>query len=203
MNDCYFEIGGANLRCMVKHLEAASPDVQKETVTTFCGRVDYPGTTKWTLKLTAYQSFDAGSTFATLNAALTTYKATGAPCNFKARPYFSRVASSSNPTISGFVVPTDFAQLVGDAGSASEVDIEWDLTAPPTVDFGAVAATSAVAGAPGYYMPSGATPPATLAALTGVTASPTSAWTTGQYVITGDLLAANWTGAAWAAGKHA
>ena len=48
-------------------------------------------------------------------------------------------------------------------------------------------------------------PPANLAALTsgGVVASPATAWTSGQYVITADMLAANWTGTAWAAGVHA
>jgi hypothetical protein len=43
--------------------------------------------------------------------------------------------------------------------------------------------------------------PANLAALSGITASPATAWATGQYVITADLLANHWTGTAWAAGK--
>jgi hypothetical protein len=43
--------------------------------------------------------------------------------------------------------------------------------------------------------------PANLGALGGITAAPVTAWTTGQYVITADLLANHWDGAAWAAGK--
>jgi hypothetical protein len=95
-----------------------------------------------------------------------------------------------------------FELIVGDAGSAAEVAIDLILSAPPTVDLGTVAVATAVAGAPGYYTPSGAQAPANLAALTGVTASPTATWAAGQYVITGDLLANNWNGTAWVAGKH-
>jgi len=69
------------------------------------------------------------------------------------------------------------------------------------VSSGAIAATGATAGAPGFYTPQGATVPATLAALTGITASPATAWTTGQYVITADLLAAHWSVSAWVVGK--
>jgi hypothetical protein len=69
------------------------------------------------------------------------------------------------------------------------------------VDTGQVTATGATAGSPGYFTPSGASVPANAAALTGLTANPITAWATGQYVITGDLLANHWTGSAWAAGK--
>jgi hypothetical protein len=202
LNDCYFEIGGVNLRCLVKHLEAAFPENKAVTVTTFCGEVDYPGVTKWHLRVTFYQDFSAGSVYATLAAALSAYNASQTPVNFKARPHSSAVASATNPIISGMVIPQPFPQLIGDAGAASELQIDWNLTAPPTVDNGAVAATGATAGAPGYFTPSGASTPANLAALTGITASPAATWAAGQYVITADLLANNWNGAAWVAGKH-
>src|SRR4051794_20681017 len=201
LNDGYFEITGVNLRCLVKHLEIA-PEVKQVTVTTFCAETDYPGSVKWHLRATLYQDFSPGSTFATLNAAYSAYVASGTPAVFKARPYSSRTASATNPVISGFAIPQPFPLLSGDAGAASEVQIDWNLTAVPTVDNGAVAATGATAGAPGFFTPSGATTPANLAALTGLTASPASAWSTGQYVITADLLANNWSGSAWAAGKH-
>jgi hypothetical protein len=202
LNDGYFELTGVNLRCLVKHLEVA-PEVKKVTVTTFCAETDYPGVVKWHLRATLYQDFSAGSTFATLNSAYNAYATSGTPAAFKARGYSSRVASATNPIISGLSIPEPFMLIGGDAGAASEVAIDWNLTAPPTIDNGAVTATGAVAGTPGYFTPTGATVPANLAALTGITASPVTNWTTGQYVITADLLAANWTGAAWAAGKHA
>jgi hypothetical protein len=94
-----------------------------------------------------------------------------------------------------------FDPIIGDAGTASEVAIDWILTGPPNVDPGTVAAATAVAGTPGYYTPSGANAPANLAGLTGVTASPATAWAVGQYVITADMTANHWTGTAWAAGK--
>ncbi|HEV7535582.1 MAG TPA: hypothetical protein VGP90_08105, partial [Acidimicrobiia bacterium] len=130
------------------------------------------------------------------------YVNSGLPVNFKARPYSTRTASATNPIISGMAIPQPFEILGGDAGAASEVNIDWNLTAAPAVDNGAVAATGAVAGTPGYFSPSGAATPANLAGLSGVVANPATNWTPGQYVITADLLAANWNGSAWAAGKH-
>jgi hypothetical protein len=127
--------------------------------------------------------------------------ASGASVNFKARPYSSKVAAANNPVISGQAIPQPFDYLNGDAGAASQIQIDWNLTGFPTVDTGAVTATGSTAGAPGFFTPSGATTPANLAALTGITASPATAWTTGQYVITADLLAAHWSGSAWVAGK--
>lgn len=202
LTNAYFELTGVNLRCLVNHVEVA-PDVKKVTVTTLCNEQDFPGAEKWSLKMTFQQSFDVGAVNDTLTAALAAYRANGTPANFKIRPFYSRPASANNPIISGFAIPEAFPLIVGDAAAASEVQIEWTLTQPATVDKGAVAAAGATAGAPGFFTPSGATTPANLAALTGVVASPATAWTTGQYVITADLLANNWTGTVWAAGKHA
>ena len=74
------------------------------------------------------------------------------------------------------------------------------MTSPPAVDVGSVAATGGTAGSPGFFTPSGANPPANLAALAGLTATPNTAWATGQYVITADRLAAHWSGTAFVAG---
>lgn len=200
LNDAYFELTGVNLRCFVKHLEV-TPENKPVTVTTFCAETDYPGVTKWHLKVTFYMAYDAGSVYPTLAAALSAYNASGTPSAFKARGRASQLASVSNPVVSGLAIPQPFDLLNGDAGAASEVQIDWNLLQTPSVDTGAVSATGATAGAPGYYQPSGANVPANLAALTGVTASPTTAWTVGQYVVTADLLAAHWSGTAWVIGK--
>lgn len=63
-------------------------------------------------------------------------------------------------------------------------------------------ATIATAGTPGSF--NGAYPE-TLAELqsSGITASPTSAWTTGQYVELGDSSQAHWDGTAWVEGAAA
>ena len=66
---------------------------------------------------------------------------------------------------------------------------------------GSVVATGAGPGTGnGTYTPAGATPPANLAALSGVTASPATAWTVGQFIVLADGTKAHWTSTAWAAG---
>jgi hypothetical protein len=61
-------------------------------------------------------------------------------------------------------------------------------------------ATGATAGTPGTFTPSGSYTPYALADLTGVTASPGTAWTTGQRVVLGNGTNAYWNGTAWVAG---
>jgi hypothetical protein len=75
----------------------------------------------------------------------------------------------------------------------------------PWLNVYATAPTGATAGAPGAFTPAGAARPVNLAALQGggVTASPATAWTSGQHVVLLDGSLANWTGSAWAAGAHA
>jgi hypothetical protein len=200
LNDAYFDLNGVNLRCLVKHLEIV-PENKLVTITSFCGEYDTVGVTKWHLRVTFHQSFDPQATYATLNAAYQSYVSTQAQCPFNARPHSSQVASATNPIISGLCVPQPFELLIGDAGTSSEVAIDWNMMSPPTISTGAVAATGAQSGAPGYFTPSGASVPANLAALTGIAATPATAWAVGQYVITADLLAAHWSGSAWVAGK--
>jgi len=64
-----------------------------------------------------------------------------------------------------------------------------------------VAATGASAtSTPGSFTPAGAMAPTNLAGLAAVTATPSSAWTAGQYVRLGDGSSAHWNGTAWVAG---
>ncbi len=65
---------------------------------------------------------------------------------------------------------------------------------------GGPVATGATAGTPGTFTPTGSTPPINLTAMATVLASPTTAWTTGQYVVTGDSAHVHWTSTAWANG---
>lgn len=64
-----------------------------------------------------------------------------------------------------------------------------------------VAATTAVAGTPGTWTPAGSYVPGTMPA-TGITASPATAWTTGQRVVARDGSEWSWTGTAWALGRR-
>ena len=84
----------------------------------------------------------------------------------------------------------------------------YDESYPPSLWGGGTPATGATAGIPGSWTPSGSSPPATVAALQAgtpnpVTASPASAWTTGQFVQTrtaGAAGRATWTGTGWVGG---
>ena|SRR5215510_14267665 len=84
---------------------------------------------------------------------------------------------------------------------------EGDPFGPDPIPTPPVNATSAAQGQPGIWAPVGSTPPASVAALQGaspaITASPTSAWSTGTWVQTGTAGApgqAHWSGTAWVAG---
>jgi len=94
-----------------------------------------------------------------------------------------------------------------------DADIDCSMNAPKvTGDFkaaaswtvpGQVLATSAAPGTGnGTFTPAGATPPANLAALSGVTAVPATNWTTGQFIGLADGTKANWNGTTWVAGAH-
>jgi len=200
MTDTYVEINGVNLKCLSLEVDL-QVDNNPITLTTFCGVQEYPGPAKYHFVAKFAQSFDPGGTDATLSAAVAAYASAGTLATFKVRGYASRPAAANNPEYAGLLIPLPYNVFGGQAGNASEVDIDWTATGPWTKNTGAVAATGASAGAPGYYTPPGSTVPATLAALTGVTAAPATAWTVGQYVITADLLAAHWSGSAWVAGK--
>lgn len=63
-----------------------------------------------------------------------------------------------------------------------------------------IAPTGATAGAPGVFTPAGALTPQHFANLTGLTASPATAWTAGQFVLLGDSSHAYWNGTAWTVG---
>lgn len=83
--------------------------------------------------------------------------------------------------------------------------MELTPVAPP-VDAGCgaqplgVPATSAVAGIPATYSPVNSYGRATFALMTGLTASPSTAWTTGQYALNRDGSKGYWNGTAWVAG---
>lgn len=116
--------------------------------------------------------------------------------------------------------------IAGTIGGDARTQLTADLTLPverkPDIMFGdattsevvegggtaAVMATTMTAGIPGTVTPAGATAPSTLvdlqAAAPPVTASPTTAWTVGQYVqlpgTTGTGNRVHWTSSAWASG---
>jgi hypothetical protein len=63
-----------------------------------------------------------------------------------------------------------------------------------------VAATGATQGQPGVFTPTGSQPPLAFANLTGIVASPATAWTSGRWVDLRDNSKAYWNGTAWTVG---
>jgi hypothetical protein len=197
-------INGQTLKCLMSHIEL-TPDVSTVEVKTSCGVKEYPGTVKWTLKASLYHSFDPLGTNAILDGAV----ATKAPVPFSVLPKSTTPVSATNPLFTGNVIPQPFTPLSGDVGDASSFDLEWSIagwTDTPIKSTVAPAAAGATAGIPGYFTPSGCTPPATAAAATSaaIVANPATAWTTGQYVqgstagATGEMY---WNGTAWTVGR--
>ena len=87
--------------------------------------------------------------------------------------------------------------------------VQLTTMAPPATTDGAIplddpdasAATGATAGSPGSFTPASSNRPDDLTEMTGVTATPSSAWTTGQHVVTESGEKVNWNGTAWETGE--
>lgn len=85
--------------------------------------------------------------------------------------------------------------------------VQFTTVAPPEPSCEGVAsgaaATGAAAGTPGELTPTDSYPPANIddAALDSLTATPTTAWTTGQYIVLGDGSFAHWDATDWVEGK--
>lgn len=88
--------------------------------------------------------------------------------------------------------------------SGDHLHVQLTSVPPPDTDEDVealgVAATSAVAGTPGTYNPANSYGGRNAGDMVGITASPTTAWTSGQYVPARDGSKVHWTGTAWAAG---
>src|SRR4051812_7939756 len=89
LTDASLKIDDQELACVANHIEL-SPDTTVTTLDTMCGSKDYPGTVKWALIATLYQSFDVGATEEVLSAAVATYKLDGTLPTFEVIPYKSR-----------------------------------------------------------------------------------------------------------------
>ena len=132
MTDAYVEIGTANLSCLGLEV-SIEPENKPVELTTFCGVKDYPGPVKWHFKAKLVQSFTAGATHETLQAALDEYATSGTSCPFRVRAYKSQAVSATNPSFEGTAIPQPYTLFGGAAGSASEVDLDWTMDSEPDV----------------------------------------------------------------------
>jgi hypothetical protein len=93
--------------------------------------------------------------------------------------------------------PTGFPE--GDLRGIIVTDVQPPEITDGCIPIGGALATTATAGTPGTF---NGTAPADLGELqsSGITASPATAWTTGQSVVLGDATNAHWDGDSWASG---
>ncbi len=131
MTDAYVQINNANLKCLAESV-SLEPELKPIEVTTFCGVQEFPGPTKWHFKCKLVQSFDTGATDATLSAAVTAYQTAGTLTTYRVRAYSARPVSVTNPSFEGSVIPQPYTIFGGDAGAASEVELDWIMTAAPS-----------------------------------------------------------------------
>jgi hypothetical protein len=134
--DPVITIDANDLKCLMSHVEI-TPDVTTIEVKTSCGVREYPGTVKWTLKVSLYHSHDPAGT----NEVLTAAVEGGVPVDFTVTPS-SDVVSATNPEYTGQLIPQPFAPVSGDVGDASSIDLEWSITG-----WGNVPTTNIVPGA--------------------------------------------------------
>jgi len=88
-------------------------------------------------------------------------------------------------------------------GVSSSVAIDGNFSANGAwtrTPWGATATGASAVSTPGSFTPAGASAPADLASMTGVTASPATAWAAGTFVVLGDGSVAHWNGTAWTEG---
>jgi hypothetical protein len=93
---------------------------------------------------------------------------------------------------------------VGDVYQVSDYELYMTLFGcrfvRPTA-WSSVASTGATAGTPGSWTPTGSNPPDSFTLMNTITASPATAWTSGQHVILGDNSHAFWNGVSWQSGN--
>lgn len=119
------------------------------------------------------------------------------------------MADEEQPTTTVAEQPTTFAEPTpGWSNSAPNSGISASEGPPTNIDMSPPGwsnegpnATGATAGIPGTWTPALSEAPDKFSAMTGIVATPATAWTTGQYVLLGDGSFAHWNGTAWVAGK--
>jgi len=92
------------------------------------------------------------------------------------------------------------ASVKGGITSAITIDCNFVARGDWTRSSMVVATGASGVSAPGSFSPAGAMAPSNLAGMTGLTATPSSAWTAGMYVRLGDGSTAHWNGTTWIAG---
>lgn len=190
-------VGGTDFSCQPSNvMVTASASTSGDDLETLCGDSILAETSlAWELDFTAIQDWEDPT-------GLIRYSWDNA---LKTVPFQWIPNDGKTVEITG-TVQVQPLDLGGDVNARLTSDAAWPIAGTPVwgTHTPTIVATGATSGSPGTWTPAGATPPATLAALTGaappIAATPATAWTTGQYVALGDATHAHWSGAAWVTG---
>jgi hypothetical protein len=201
-----YTAGGGDFTCQITSgALSASPNTTDETTpATFCGPEETTtqvGVTSYTVDVTFLQDPD-------LVNGLNRYLFE----NDTKEAYFYLGLSSDDPPKAVGRCRLISGTIGGDARTNLTATLSLPCSRKPDVAFGTAAssvvieggggaatpATTATAGTPGSW---NGTAPANLAGTAGITASPATAWTTGQYVVLGDASHTYWDGSAWVVGE--
>jgi len=189
-----------DVSCYVNNAAVEWSDSKTDDTTKLCGAVR-AGVTTFTAQLTGNIDVDAGNESGLFALS---WNEKGSQQPFEFTP-----STELGTTASGILTIKPLRFGADEYGGDLTSDIAWDIVGDPVLDFegGAVVpATGATAGTPGTWTPGGSTPPADVASIGAVVASPNTAWTTGQYVQTATAGAggqASWDGDSWVAGPAA
>jgi hypothetical protein len=186
------EVDGPNFKCQLRSV-VLTPDTDIERIKTLCpsGQFASVSDPEWSLELGYLYGKDDSDPAAALARFLLDNSGLQVPFVF--RPW-------SGDDQEGYkgVVTCVPGPIGGEEGSFSEQSVSLPVEGQPEPLTATVAATGATAGTPGQWTPSGAVAPADT---TGITASPATAWSTGQYVTLSNGDHTYWDGTAWQDGE--
>lgn len=192
LHDGRLLLGGTEFACQASNVTLTpSYDDEGDPLDMLCGNQLAASTVvSWVLKITAVQDFTDPDG---LLRYLRTHLLETVPFVWQASPEAETATGSLQARL---------ADWGGDVKKRLTSELEMPVVG--AIDWtDPVPATGATAGTPGTWTPPGATPPANIAAMGAIVASPLTAWTAGQHMVTADASHCFWDAAAWVAGQAA
>lgn len=117
-------VTGVDIQCSANNVDA-KPDQDTNTVETFCGSYTSYKAEKWTITITALQSYGTDGLWTKLRPLCNTVVA------FELMPDADAIASVDNPTMTGTAILKGFPFMSGGVGEAMEFDLELGVQGEP------------------------------------------------------------------------
>lgn len=125
--DVGLTLGTVELKCHANAI-AAEVDQDQNDYETFCGGFSAYGAEKWTINVTAYQSFGTDGLWTKVRPLVGTLQ------TFTLRPDDDGAAGVGNPHMTGTARVKAFPFLAGAVGEAAEVELVLAVQGTPTFD---------------------------------------------------------------------